>query len=443
MVVGLNHRAAPLAVRERFWLGENRRYEALRRLRDAEGVEEVLVLSTCCRTEFLLWAGEPTLAANSLVNYLSSALGLKLSEWEHFYRRLDEAALTHIFRFACGLDCPRLCESEMALHLEAAWEQARAVGAAGRYLNSVVGKALTVSAQVGKETQIGNLSITVPSAVLGLVRRIFGTLQGRKVLLLGAGKMNEESARLLADSGAGPVVVIDQAQARAEEIAQRLAGKAATLADRWQSLLDADIVISASGCPHMILTREEAERIAAERNRVALVIVDVAMPRDIDPEVRRVDGILLYDMDSLERTVENHTGERAAAVAEAEKIVIAEAHAFCGKLQTESSVPTSVALRRCLDELCRQEMESFTRDRGPFTREQDQLLHAIAAQVAQKIASSLAHELRELLDQKDQDQASAVVARLFHLDAPRPEPSGTRPEKEKNKPRGRAIAINY
>ena len=441
MVVGLNHRTAPLAMRERFWLGENRRYEALRRLRDAEGVEEVLVLSTCCRTEFLLWAGEPTLAANSLVNYLSGALGLKLSEWEHFYRRLDESALTHIFRFACGLDSPRLCESEMALQLKAACEQARTAAAAGRYLNAVVEKALSVSEQVCKETGIGKLPITVPCAVLDLVRRIFGTLDGRKVLLLGAGKTSENSARLLADTGAGPVVVIDQSPARAGEVAQRLAGKAAALADRWQSLLGADIVISASGCPHFILTREEAERIAAERNRVALVIVDIGMPRDIDPEVRRVDGILLYDMDSLDHTVENHTGERAAATAQAEKIVAAQVQAFRGKL-AESGIPTSVALRRCLEDLCRQEMESFTRDRGPFTREQDQLLHAITAQVSQKIASSLACELKELTDKDEQERASAVVARLFHLDASRQELAGNRSVKEKE-PKGRAIAINY
>lgn len=443
MVVGLNHRTAPLAMRERFWLSEGRCYDALRRLKDAEGVEEVIVLSTCCRTEFLVWAGEPTLAANSLVNYLSSALGLKLSEWEHFYRRLDEAALAHIFRFACGLDSPRLSESEMVCQLKAAWEQARAVRAAGPYLNSVLEKALSVSEHVCKETEIGKLAISLPSAVLDLVRRIFGTLEGRKVLLLGAGKMSENSARMLTDSGAGPVVVIDQSPARAQEVAQKLGGNAATLADRWQSLLLADIVISASGCPHVILTCEEAERIAAERNRVALVIVDIAMPRDVDPEVRRVDGILLYDMDSLERAVENHAGKRVAAAAEAEKIVTAEAQAFRGKLQAESGIPTTVALRRRLDEVCRQEMESFIQDRGPFTREQDQLLHAIAAQVTQKIASSLAHELKEISNTGEQEQASAVVAQLFHLDALRRALPGTRSEKEKNEPKGRVVAINY
>jgi len=443
MVVGLNHRTAPLTMRERFWVSEAGRYKVLRQLKGAEGVEEVLVLSTFCRTEFLMWASDPTLAANSLVHYLSTEHGLKLSEWEHFSRQLDEGALTHIFQFACGLDSSRFCESEVVSQLEAAWQQARTVGATGRYLDIVLGKALSVSERVRKETAIGKLAISLPSAVLDLVRRIFGTLEGRKVLLLGAGKMNEASARMLTDSGAGPVEVIDQSPARAQELAQKLGGTSATLADRWQCLLRADIVITASGCPHAILTREEAERIAAERNRVALAIVDIGMPRDVDPEVRRVDGILLYDLDGLERTVENNTGERAAAAAEAEKIIGAEVQAFRGKLKAETGVPTSIALRRRLEEICRQELESFIRERGPFTREQDQLLRAITAQVIQKIAGCLAREVKELPEKEDQEKVAAVVARLFHLDSPQQANASTKLGKEKSESKGPAVAINY
>ena len=442
MVVGLNHRTASLAMRERFWISESRRYEALRQLKSAEGVEEVVVFSTFCRTEFLLWAGEPTLAANSLVHYLSTEHGLKLSEWEHFYRRLDDAALTEIFRFTCGLDSTRFCESEVAHQLKAAWEQARKAGTAGPCLDAVVEKALAVSARVHKETALGKLAISLPSAILDLVRRVFGTLEGRKVLLLGAGRMGENSARLLAEKGAQPAVVIDQSPMRAQELALALGGSAATMVDRWQSLLRADIVISASGCPHVILTREEAERIAAERNRVALVILDIGMPRDIDPEVRRVDGILLYDLEGLENTVENHEGKRAAAAAEAEKIVAAEVQAFRDKLQAETAVPTIVALRRRLDEICGEELKSFIQDRGPFTREQDQLLHAITTQVIQKIASSLTRELKEFPKKQEEEQAAAVLARLFHLDSQR-QLAGTKSAKKENESKGRALAINY
>jgi len=449
MVIGLNQRTAPLAMRERFWISENRRYEVLRKLKSAEGIEEVVVLSTSCRTEFLLWASEPTLAANSLLQFLGTDHGLKLSEWEHFYRLLDESALTHVFRVTCGLDSLVLGEPQIASQVEAAWEQGKTVGGAGRFLNAVLEKALSVSKHVRQDTAIAKLTVSIPTAALDLARQIFGPLSGRRLLLLGTDKVSELSVRQMVESGADSVVVIDQSPARAQEVAEKLGGTAATLADRWKCMLNADIVISATGCPHVILTREEAERIAIERNRVALVILDLGMPRDVDPEVRRVDGILLCDLDSLERAVKSNAAERTAIAAEAEKIVAAEAMAFRGKLQAESVVPTIVALRHRLDQICRQELESFIEERGPFTREQDQSLHAITAQVIQKIASSLARELKELPEKGEQEQMTAAVMRLFHLDSqkadsPLQATAGARSENERNEQRKRhAVAINY
>lgn len=443
MVIGLNHRTAPLAMRERFWIGENRRYEVLRQLKTAEGIEEIVVLATCCRTEFLVWASEPTLAANSLLQFLGAENGLKLTEWEHFYRLLDECALAHVFQVASGLDSLILGEPEIGSQMKGAWEQARTLSACGRFLNAVLDKALSVSQQVQELTAIESLSVSIPTAALELSRQIFGSLTGRRVLLLGTGKTSEMSARQMMDSGAASVVVIDQSTTRAHEVAQRLDGTVASLADRWKCMLSADIVISATGCPHVVLTREEAERIALERNRVALMILDIGMPRDVDADVRRVDGILLYDLDGLERVVRGNPVERAAAAVEAEKIVAAEAQAFRGKLQAESVVPTIIALRHRLEEICRQELESFIEERGPFTREQDQSFHAITAQVLQKIASSLARELKEFPEKEEQEQMTAAVTRLFHLKSPERAPAGANLEKRKNDRSESAIAINF
>jgi glutamyl-tRNA reductase len=391
----------------------------------------------------LIWAGEPTLAANSVLQFLGASHGLKLSEWQHFYRLLDDAALTHLFRVASGLDSMVLGEPQIVSQLKAAWEQAKTVGASGRFLNATIEKALSVSKQVRTNTAIGKLTVSIPHAALELASEIFGTLEGKSILLLGTGKLSELSARQMVERGAGSVVVIDQSPVQARELAQKLNGTAAAPADRWKSLLQADIVISGTGCPHVVLTREEAERIAIERNRVAMIIVDLGMPRDVDPEVRRIDGMLLYDLEGLERAVRGHAAERTEAAAEAEKIVAAEAQSFRSKLRSESVVPTIVALRQRLDEICRQELESFIEERGPFTREQDQSLHAIAAQVIQKIASSLARELKELPEKEEQEQMTAVVTRLFHLQSPQSALAGAKSEKkhERNKPQ--SIAINY
>ena len=443
MVIGLNHRTTPLALRERFWIGESRRYEVLRQLKSADGIEEVAVLCTRCRTEFLVWASEPTAAANSLLQFLSEC-GLKLSEWQHFYRLLDEAALTHIFRVTSGLDSMFLGEPQVEAQVEASWHQASTMGAAGPFLNSILSKALEVSKKVRGETAIGKLAVSIPTAALELARQIFGTLENRRVLLLGTDEMCELSVRHMIKLGAGSVVVIDQSPARARELAEKLGGTTAAITDRWECMLRADIVITATGCPHVVLTREEAERIASERNRVVLAIMDIGMPRDVDPDVRWVDGIMLYDLEGLERAVQQKTEDTIAASAEAEKLVAAEAHAFRSQWQALNVVPTVVALRERLEEICQQELDSFIEKCGPFTREQDQSLHAITAQVIQKIASSLAREIKEVPEKEEQEQMTAAVTRLFHLDSGREALASAHSKRGKNEGRQpSAVAINY
>jgi len=207
MVVGLNYRTAPMAVRERFWISENRRYEALLQLSKAEGIEEVIVLATCNRTEFLLWVNDVTLAANSVMRLLGAEYGLMLCEWKHFYRLLDEAALLHIFRVASRLDSMVVGEPQVVLQMQQAWQQAQKVSATGRFLDVVMQKALAVSERVCSETAIGNAAVSIPYAAVALTRQIFGTLENKKVLLLGAGQMSELSARELLSHGADSVRV--------------------------------------------------------------------------------------------------------------------------------------------------------------------------------------------------------------------------------------------
>ena len=195
MVVGLNYRTAPVAVRERFWISENRRYEALVHLSRAEGIEEVIVLSTCNRTEFLLWANDVTLAANSVMRLLGAEYGLKLCEWKHFYRLLDEAALLHIFRVASCLDSMVVGAPQIVPQVKEAWQQAQKVGTTGRFLDAVLQKAVTVSERVRHETAIGKPAVSIPSTAVDLAHQIFGTLENKKILLIGAGEMSELSAR--------------------------------------------------------------------------------------------------------------------------------------------------------------------------------------------------------------------------------------------------------
>lgn len=237
MVVGLNYRTAPVEVRERYWISEDRRYQALVQLSRAEGIEEVIVLATCNRTEFLLWVSDVTLAANSVMRLLGSDYGLKLCEWKHFYRLLDEAALLHIFRVASSLDSMVIGEPQIISQVKQAWQQAQKVGSTGRFLDAVMQKALTVSKRVRSETEIGHAAVSDPYAAVELTRQIFGTPENKKLLLLGAGKVSELSARGLLNHGASSVNVINRTLEHAAELAARLGGVRSRLRSaggRWR-----------------------------------------------------------------------------------------------------------------------------------------------------------------------------------------------------------------
>jgi glutamyl-tRNA reductase len=425
MVIGLNHRTAPVAVRERFWISESGRIEALLHLAKAEGVEEVVVLGTCNRTEFLLWASDASLAANSVLRFLSAEYSLKLCEWKHFYRLLDEAALLHIFRVASSLDSLVLGEPQIISQVKAAWAQAQKAGSTGRFLDAVLQKALTVSKRVRNETAIGNSAVSVPTAAVELARQALGTLEDKQVLVLGAGKMSELSARYLMNQGAKSVCVINRTYEHALEVAATLGGSAGVFEERWQRMADADIVISSTSCPHTILSRHEAELVVRGRGSRPLVVVDIAMPRDIDGAVREVPGIFLYDLDDLEKVVQHNAGEREAAALDAQKIVEQEACGFRRKLLAERVVPTIVALRTRLDEICRQELESFREECGPFSKDEAALLGDVASRITRRIAGSLARELKELPEKTEQEQMTVAVQRLFHLETPEKALAGT------------------
>src|SRR5215468_635333 len=282
MVIGLNHRTAPVAVRERFWISESRRLEALAQLERAEGIEEVVVLATCNRTEFLLWASDASLASNSVLRFLSAEYGLKLCEWKHFYRLLDQAALLHIFRVAASLDSLVLGEPQIVSQVKTAWSPASTEGSTGRFLDAVLQEALTASKRVRTETAIGNSPVSVPTAAVELARQALGTLAGKQVLVIGAGKMSELSARYLVTQGAASVCVINRTYEHAVELATTLGGCAAPFEERWQRMANADIVISSTSCPHPILSHDEAAMVVRGREQRPLVVVDIAMPRDID-----------------------------------------------------------------------------------------------------------------------------------------------------------------
>ena len=237
-VIGLNFRTSPVAVRERFWISEPRRYEALHQLVRSEGIEEVIVLATCNRTEFILWASDVPTAANSVLRFLTQEYQLRLCEWSHFYRLMDDVALTHIFRVSSSLDSMVLGEPEITGQVKQAWAQAQEAGTTGRFLDAVMQKALTVSKRTRTETAIGSSAVSVPYATVELSRNILGELAGREVLLIGAGKMSDRAAHYLMKAGAKQLKVMNRSLDHAEEMAKKMGATAVSFEDRGKASED-------------------------------------------------------------------------------------------------------------------------------------------------------------------------------------------------------------
>jgi len=363
-------------------------------LSQAEGIEEALVFSTCNRTEFVAW-GDPTLAVNSILRLLTAEYDLKLREWNSFYRLLDEQAVAHAFRVSCGLDSTCIGGEQIARQVTRAWQQSQNTGCCGAVLDAVLRKALFVRRRVRKETTLHSYFVSAAHAAVQLAGQIFGSLPAN-IVVFGAGHLAHVAAHALFNHGARSVTLINRTEERAAELVRRLgpqasAFQARSFEQRDQALASADLVISATSAPRAIFTADDMRRIAPERKGRKLVFIDLALPRDIAPAVREFEGVVLYDLEDLERAVEPRVGTRAGEV-EAEKIVQAEVRGFRKKLMAGSAPPEISALRVRLDEICRQELESFRLEQGPFPKDQDRLIAAVSARITNKIAGSLARE---------------------------------------------------
>ncbi|HYU47695.1 MAG TPA: NAD(P)-binding domain-containing protein, partial [Terriglobales bacterium] len=281
-------------------------------------------------------------------------------------------------------------------------------GSTGRSLDAILRRALAVRRRVRKETALGSHCPSASCAAVALAEQIFGSLAERNVVLLGAGKMGESASKALASRGAHSVSVVNRTDARAEELAHKRGIRACRFEDRWTSLAQADLVVSATTAAGFVFTAEELKPLASDRKGRKLVLIDLALPRDIDPAVREFEGVLLYDLEDLERAVEPRAGARPGE-REAEQIVVAEVQGFRQELMADHAAPVLTALRLRLNEICRQELKSFRLEQGPFPKDQDQLIAAVGARITHKIAGSLARELKGRPETKGQKRMRVIA----------------------------------
>lgn len=423
VVIGLSHPKAPIEVRERFWMGESRRYECLSELRHSEGIEETVVLATCSRTEFILWASDFSAAAAAVPKFLTRYYGLRFCEWKDFHRLLGDDALRHVFRLAAGLDSMPLGDPQAPDQVRSAWVTAQQAGATGRFLDNILEEALRVGNRIRSETEIGAAAVSVPYAAVELARQRVGSLEGRKALILGAGKMAELSARYLVSDGARVVLVTSRTYRHAVNLAETLHSQAVPFDERWQHLEDADLVISCIACPHTILTREDAARIASTKlEGQQLLLIDLAMPRSIDPTAQELPGISLHNLDDLMQLAAPTDLDRDALVL-AEKTIAGEVESLQRKLASERRVSAQAALATQLEEMRRQEVERYERDCGPSTAAQNKSLDELTHRLVERTAELVdrANDCRQA--EKQPQSPVSTVRPPFHPHPASPAPS--------------------
>ena len=423
LVLGISHHTAPVEIRERFSIGESKLYPSLHHLAGSPGIEEVVLLSTCNRTEFILWCSDIDAASAAVQGLLASEFRLDSAQYAHFYRFTGSQALLHLFRVTSSLDSLVVGEPQIVAQVKAAWTKARQAGTTGRFLDRLFQKALSVAKHVRNETPIGEAPVSIPYAAVALARRMFSSLENRKVMLLGSGKMSELSARYLLSAGVGKIWVANRTYEHAETLARELGGTAVRFEDRWTYLAEADIILSSTGCPHVIFDREDAERIRRMRQGQPVFLIDIAVPRDIDPAVREISGFFLYDIDDLQQVVSSNLDGRLAAAADAEKMAEREAKSFARELDSERVVPTIVALRAHLEEIRRAELARFRSETGENAARAEAALDELTARLMDRVAGELARELKHARQRPQQEELTAAVRHLFRLAQPEAHPA--------------------
>jgi len=414
VVLGVSHRTAPVALRERLTVVPEQADAMLRDLAALQGVREAALLSTCNRVEVYAVTGDREAALRALAAELARRGGIPEIELDpHLYSREQDAAVHHLFRVASSLDSLVVGEPQILGQVKSTHDAARRVGTAGPVLNDCFERAFRVARRVRRETAIARNPVSVSSVAVVLARQVFENFEGKGVLVLGAGKMSDLAARALRAHGAR-ITITNRTQARAEELAARFEAAVHPWEDLPGALLVADIVIASTGARTPVLSRDLLGRVQRARRRRPLFLIDIAVPRDVEPAAAELEGVYLYDIDDLQKIAAEHRQERQGEAAEAEAIVEQELGRFIQAFKGRQLGPTVTALRARVLGLAKAEAEKLCAAMPHLGERERRAILAFADNLAKK----LLHAPQMALKKDAGDPLSLVLAvqRLFELE---------------------------
>ena len=411
-VAGISHRSAPVEVRERLAFRDDELAAVLEILRTDTGAVEAMVLSTCNRVEVMVASdSRPDLTAA-----LAKSKGLDPGFLEpYMYRHEGTAALRHLFRVAASLDSMVVGEPQILGQLKNAYHVAKEHGSLHGTLDSVLARAFHIAKRVRSETEVGQSAVSISYAAVELAREIFGSLKGKTVLIAGAGKMSELAARHLQRSGATNIMVTNRTLQRAEDMARIFGGKIVEYSNFHAALSEVDILIASSGAKQYILGPDEVQKaIVARRNR-PMFLIDIAVPRNIDPKTGQLDNVFLYDIDDLQKVVERNVTLRQKEAEAAERIVEEEVERTIIILKTRSVAPTIAGLQEQLEQIRQGELERMRGKLGILNPQQEEAVEALTRGIINKIAHAHIVEIRKEASKPGDGPIVSAVRRVFRI----------------------------
>lgn len=414
VLVGISHRTAPVEVRERMSIHESRLGEALSDLVSREGVSESLIISTCNRLDLAASGEENTRLEQAVRRFLADYHHCDLSAYERYlYWQRGREAVRHLFRVASSLDSMILGEPQILGQFRQAYQTANQAGALSATLHDIAEQALAAGRRVRRETGLGTSAVSVSYAAVELAKKIFRDLSGKTIFILGAGKMSELAARHLISSGARSILVANRTFERARELAAAFKGTAIPFESLFQHLGRADIVISSTGSPGFLVSRERVEEMLIGRRQRPMFFVDLAVPRDIDPAANELDNAFVYDIDDLGQVVAGNRKQREREAGWAEKIVEEEVDRTMRRLAAKELAPTIVALERRLEQIRAAEIDRYRGRLGPLNEDQQAAVEALTRGILNKILHGPITEIKSGAGSPEHGALVQLVRRIF------------------------------
>ncbi|MFC5735370.1 glutamyl-tRNA reductase [Cytobacillus gottheilii] len=417
LVVGLNYRTAPVEIRERLTFNPAQLGEAMQALQQKKSILENVVISTCNRTEIYAVVDQIHTGRYYIKEFLSEWFQIEQSEFSPFlFIYEQEGAMEHLFKVSCGLNSMVLGETQILGQVRSSFLQAQEEKTTGTIFNQLFKQAVTLGKRAHSETDIGANAVSVSYAAVELAKKIFGSLENKHVLILGAGKMGELAIQNLYSNGAKKVTVINRTFEKAQNLASRYDGQAKSLQELQCALVEADILISSTGAKGFVVTKELMETVERMRKGQPLFMVDIAVPRDLDPSLTELDSVFLYDIDDLEGIVQANLAEREKAAETIQLMIEAEIVDFKQWLNMLGVVPVISALREKALTIQAETMMSIERKMPHLSDRDKKVLNKHTKSIINQLLKDPILQAKELAGRKDAEEALDLFVKIFNIE---------------------------